>query len=169
MRPLSCALLAVALSACASQQAVATRPRAAPRYVLVGAGATLHARPDDASAGVTVANPSTFRRVRERGPWVEVETVAAPQCNAVVAPPAGMRLRFYVRAAALGEVLSRPLTLAGPNGSLTALPGVAVHAGAAPVELEHAGLRLALVLAPSVGREHPGSRALERSVAQSRS
>jgi hypothetical protein len=163
MRHVPCVLLAATLSACASQQAVATRARASQRYVLVKGGAMLRARPDEAAPGVAVASPSTFRRVRERGPWVEVETVAAPQCNAVVAPPAGMRLRFYVRGADLGEVLSRPLTLTGPNGSLTALPGVAAHAGATAVELEHAGLRLTLAQAPSMGREHPASRAMRTS------
>ncbi len=154
--------------ACASQQTSPTRARPSQRFVVVSSGATLHARPDDASPSVTVPTSATFRRVRARGDWVEVETVADPsrQCAAALSPPAGMRVRLYVRASSLAQVLARPLRLSGPEGSLVVQPGVEAREGSrrtAPVELVHAGIHLTLVLVPAIGRDHPAPAA-ERSI-----
>lgn len=169
MRGITLLLTSATLSlACASQQTAPTRARPPQRFVVVSSGAVLHARPDDASPSLTVPTTATFRRVRARGDWVELETVADPsrQCAAALAPPDGLRVRFFVRAASLAQVLARPLRLNGPEGSLVVQPGVEVREGSrrtAPAELVHAGIHLTLVLVPAIGREHPAPVA-ERSI-----
>lgn len=148
------ALLLVASTlplACASAQ----RPgpdRPAPRFLRVAEGTTLRTRADDGAPGVTVATGATFRRVRTRGDWVEVETLAsARQCVPVLRTPRGMRLRFYVRASSVAPVLAAGVTASGPQGSLAIEPGVALRER----ELTHAGLRLTLASAPGAAMDHP--------------
>jgi hypothetical protein len=73
-----------------------------------------------------------------------------------------MRLRFFVRESSLVSVLTRPLTLRGPEGELSVRPGVVMQEGSrrtAPVEIVHAGVRVRLVLPPAVGRDHPAPQA----------
>lgn len=163
-------LLALSLLsiACASTQRTATRARPPQRFVMVAATSPLYAHPDDAAPAVTVSTATTFRRVRARGEWIELETVSDParQCAPSLAPPDGMRVRLFARASSLSQVLTRPLRLTGPEGTLVVQPGVEVRQGArrtAPAELVHAGMRLTLVLSPAVGRDHPAPAA-ERSI-----
>jgi len=147
-------LFAAALPlACAStQRPAAARPAA--RFVRVREGATLRTRPDDGAPGVTVAAGATLRQVHSRGDWVELETMptSARQCAPVIAPPGGVRLRFFVRGADVGPVLAAPITLADPQGALAVQPGVAVRGAS---ELVHAGLRLTMPSAPATAAEHP--------------
>lgn len=153
MRPLLSLLAAASLPlACASAQRPAVDARPAPRFVRVTEGTTLRTRADDAAPGVTVAAGATLRRVRARGDWLELETTAlsARQCAPVLAPPGGMRLRFFARAASVGAVLATPLSSSGPQGSLSVQPGVASQGAS----LLHAGLRLTLASAPATVAEH---------------
>ncbi|MEZ4406849.1 MAG: hypothetical protein R3A52_10275 [Polyangiales bacterium] len=147
-------LSAALLSACAATQ----RPsdaRPARRYLRVAEGAVLHTRADDAAPSVTVAGGATFRRVRARGEWIEVETLAsARQCAPVLRAPRGIRLRFFVRATSVAPVLAADVTTSGPQGSLSVAPGVALQGR----ELSHAGLRLTLASAPTSAMEHPAPR-----------
>ena len=139
--------------ACASTQ-VATRPTR--RLVRVAEGTALHTRADDGSPSVTVASGATFRRVRARGEWVEVETLASTrQCVPTLRAPRGMRLRFFVRATSVAPVLAAGVSASGPQGSLTVEPGVALRER----ELTHAGLRLTLANAPASVMDHPAPRA----------
>ncbi len=162
-------LFIAALSvACASSQRAPARARPPQRFVMVAASSPLYAHPDDATPAVTVSTASTFRRVRARGEWVELETVTDParQCAPALAPPEGMRVRLFARASSLAQVLTRPLRLTGPEGSLVVQPGVEVRPGSrrtAPAELVHAGMHLTLVLSPAVGRDHPAPSA-ERAI-----
>lgn len=170
MRSTALLVTATLSAACASTQRPTAAPRAPQRFVMVASGTTLHTRPDDAAPGPTLPTAATFRRVRERGDWVELETVADPtrQCAAALAPPDGLRVRLFTRNTSLAQVLSRPLRLTGPEGSLVVQPGVEVREGSrrtAPAELVHAGIRLVLVLAPSVGRDHPAPAA-ERMISR---
>lgn len=158
MRSIGLALLAPTLVlACASAQRPAPS-QPAPRFLRVAEGTTLRTRADDSAPGVTVAGGSTFRRVRARGEWVEVETLAGSrQCVPVLRTPRGMRLRFFVRASSVGPVLASSMSASGPQGSLAIEPGVAVREGA---ELVHAGLRLTLASAPTTAMDHPAPQTL---------
>ncbi len=99
MRPLLLSLFAALPLACASAPRPAPAVRPAHRFVRVHEGTTLRTRPDDQAPGVTVAAGATLRRVRARGEWVELETTPASerQCAPSLAPPGGMRLRFFAR------------------------------------------------------------------------
>lgn len=154
MRALTHLILAATLPlACASAQRPGPDARPAARLVRLTGGTTLRTRADDASPGVTVAAGATLRRVRSRGDWLELETMpgSSRQCAPVIAPPRGMRLRFFARASSIGPVLGAPLSLAGPQGALAVQPGVALHDGAS---LVHAGLRITLPTAPAPSMEH---------------
>lgn len=144
-------LASTLLLACASAQRPAPS-QPAQRFVRVAEGTTLRTRADDGAPGVTVAGGATFRRVRARGEWVEVETLASGrQCVPVLRTPRGMRLRFFVRASSVAPVLASSVSVSGPQGSLAVEPGVAVASGA---ELVHAGLRLTLASAPATAMDH---------------
>jgi hypothetical protein len=152
MRPADLLLLSSLLSlGCASsQRPVAQHP--APRFLRVAEGTTLRTRADDGAPGVTVAGGATFRRVRARGEWVEVETLAsARQCVPVLRTPRGLRLRFFVRSTSVAPVLAEAMSASGPQGSLAVEPGVALRER----EIVHAGLRLTLASAPGAAMDHP--------------
>lgn len=129
--------------ACASSTELRPRARAASRYVLIDPSA-LRMRPDASAPalGVHSPRPMAFRRVALRGAWVELETVALPlqQCDPTLAPPEGMRLRFFAPASAVVPTLARPLQSSGAEGSYSAQPGVAVNAQG---QIVSAGLTLA--------------------------
>ena len=154
MRPLLLSLFAALPLACASAQRPAPAVRPAHRFVRVHEGTTLRTRPDDQAPGVTVAAGATLRRVRARGDWVELETMptSARQCAPSLAPPGGMRLRFFARSSSIAPVLAAPISLSGPQGSLSVQPGVALRGASG---LDHAGLRLTLSAAPTTALEHP--------------
>jgi hypothetical protein len=154
MRPLLLSLFAALPLACASAQRPAPAARPAHRFVRVHEGTTLRTRPDDQAPGVTVAVGATLRRVRARGEWVELETMptSARQCAPSLAPPGGMRLRFFARSSSIAPVLAAPISLSGPQGSLSVQPGVALRGASG---LDHAGLRLTLSAAPTTALEHP--------------
>lgn len=164
------ALAALALAACASPQRTAARaPR---RFALVQGAAALRASAsaDAPALALAYTGPLAFRRVRLRGDLVELETVDAPerQCAPALAPPAGMRLRFFAPRSALGQAVARPLHVTGPEGSLTVAVGAPVREApdGAGLEVAHAGLRVALRDVPPVARffaephaERPAERA----------
>lgn len=89
------------------------------------------------------------------------------QCAAALAPPDGLRVRFFVRASSLAQVLARPLRLNGPRGRSWCNRASRCAQGfsrrTAPAELVHAGIHLTLVLVPAIGLDHPAPAA-ERSI-----
>ncbi len=154
MRPTVNLLLASALPlACASAPHPTADARPAARLVRVADGTTLRTRADDQASGVIVAAGATLRRVRARAGWIELETMpaSARQCAPVIAPPRGMRLRFFVRPASIAPVLADRLSLSGPSGALAVSPGVPGRGS----EVFPAGLRITLSTAPALALEHP--------------
>jgi len=156
MRPLLLSLFAALPLACASAGRPPPAARPAHRFVRIHEGTTLRTLPDDQAPGVTVVTGATLRRVRSRGDWVELETMPASerQCAPTLAPPGGMRLRFFARSSSIAPVLAAPISLSGLQGSLSVQPGVALRGEAG---LDHAGLRLTLAAAPSTALEHLAS------------
>ncbi|MFO0627342.1 MAG: hypothetical protein U0325_17155 [Polyangiales bacterium] len=128
VRLLASSILPALFAACASTPS-APAPARGTRFVLVPLSVTLRQRRRRrARRGVpprgTSLEVAAFRRVRTRGEWVLVEPPARPerQCHPTLMVPAGMQLRFWVRAAELAPVLVRTVTRRGADGAPCARP-----------------------------------------------
>lgn len=108
----------------------------AARFALVGADAALWPQGGETGAPVRVAEPGdtrpvrhVFRVVKERGDFVDVESLGAPAHGHCEDGPMGLheaRLRFTVARRALVPVITRATTVRHGDGSSVRLPVSAI-------------------------------------------
>ncbi len=156
MRGATAALMAVLAAGCATTNVVVVPSRRVTQYAVIAAGTPLRTRAEADAPSVMLPVAALFRRVRARGAWLEVETAARAerQCVPVIAPPEGMRLRFFVASDAVRPVTADDASARGPDGAWQVRTGVLADGNS----LVHAGLRITPGTMPPTRDAHPAVR-----------